>query len=400
MKIALFTMGTRGDVQPYIYLAKALKKHGHETTIGSHPCWRRLVEDAGISFAPIGPDIDIEEETSIIRGKTQNAVISLLKTMNFIFKIIENSSPEIYESCKGKDLIIVSHSQMGAAEAEALQIPAVNVTLQTEMIPQALKEPTFGDKLFNLFVGPKITKPYNKIRKLYNLPMLKNSAELISGKINLIPISKYVKERNKYWEDKNILTGYWYEEADSFEPPAELTAFLAKGEKPMILALGAMSFENKADRAKLDLFVNAFKKTDKRAIIQGFQKTLKNYELPETMIACGSVPHSWLFRQGYAVIHHCGFGTASAAMIYGIPSIPVPFILDQTGFAMQLEQNNVAVKMIQAKDLSEERLIEAINELDANYAAFSQSAKALSEKLQSEHGLETAVELIEKCLES
>ena len=108
--------------------------------------------------------------------------------------------------------------------------------------------------------------------------MLKNSAELISGKINLIPISKFVKERNKYWEAKNILTGYWYEEADSFEPPAELAAFLAKGEKPMILALGAMSFEDKADRAKLDMFVNAFKKTGKRAIIQGFQKTLKNYQ--------------------------------------------------------------------------------------------------------------------------
>ena len=140
MKIALFTMGTRGDVQPYIYLARALNKKGHETTIGSHPCWRKLVEEAGISFSPIGPDIDIEQETAIIRGKSPNPLISLLKTMNFIFKIIEQSSPEIYESCKGKDLIVVSHSQMGAAEAEALQIPVVNVTLQTEMIPQALKE--------------------------------------------------------------------------------------------------------------------------------------------------------------------------------------------------------------------------------------------------------------------
>ena len=391
-------MGTRGDVQPYIYLARALKKHGHEATIGSHPCWRKLVEDAGIGFAPIGPDIDIEEETSVIRGKNPNPLISLLKTMNFVFKIIEQSSSEIYECCKGKDLIIVSHSQMGASEAEALQIPMVNVTLQTEMIPQALKEPTFGEKLFNIFVGPKITKPYNKIRKLYNLPMLKKSGDLISGRINLIPISKYVKKRNKYWEDKNILTGYWYEEADSYEPPAELAEFLANGEKPLILALGAMSFEDKADRTKLDLFVNAFKKTGKRAIIQGFQKTMKDYELPQTIIACGSVPHSWLFRQGYAVIHHCGFGTASAAMISGIPSIPVPFILDQTGFAMQLEQNKVSVRMIQAKDLSEERLIEAINELDSNYTALSQTAKALSEKLQSEHGLETAVELIEKCV--
>lgn len=37
-KIAMFTMGTRGDVQPYIYLARALNKAGYEATIGSHPC--------------------------------------------------------------------------------------------------------------------------------------------------------------------------------------------------------------------------------------------------------------------------------------------------------------------------------------------------------------------------
>lgn len=49
--------------------------------------------------------------------------------MNFIFKIIENSFAEIYEMCKGKELIVVSYSQMGAAEAEALHIPTVNVTL-------------------------------------------------------------------------------------------------------------------------------------------------------------------------------------------------------------------------------------------------------------------------------
>ncbi len=30
MKIALLTLGTRGDVQPYAVLGKALKDRGHE----------------------------------------------------------------------------------------------------------------------------------------------------------------------------------------------------------------------------------------------------------------------------------------------------------------------------------------------------------------------------------
>ncbi len=78
-KIAIFTMGTRGDVQPYIFLSKELIKNGYEVSLGSHPCWRKLIEDAGIHFEPIGPDIDIEKEAAIIRGKVSNPVLSLLK---------------------------------------------------------------------------------------------------------------------------------------------------------------------------------------------------------------------------------------------------------------------------------------------------------------------------------
>ena len=33
-KIAMFTMGTRGDVQPYIYLAQELNKNGDDTLLG------------------------------------------------------------------------------------------------------------------------------------------------------------------------------------------------------------------------------------------------------------------------------------------------------------------------------------------------------------------------------
>ena len=396
--IAVFTMGTRGDVQPYLYLGRALTRAKHNVVIGTHPCWRSLVENAGLSFAPIGPDVDIEKEAAVIRGKNPNVVMSMLKTMKFVFGIIETSTSDIYDCCKEKDLIIVSHSQMGAAEAEVLGIPVVNVTLQTEMIPQRRKPLTFKDKIVGKIVSRQICKPYNKVRKVYNLPPLADSGDLIGGKVNLIPISAHVQERNPYWEEHHIMTGYWYEEDEDYVPDAALSEFLQKGDAPIILALGAMSFESESDRQKLDMFVAAFRETGKRAVIQGFQKTLQDYELPDTMMACGSVPHSWLFRQGYAVIHHCGFGTSSAAMLYGIPSIPVPHVLDQIGFAKQMEALGVSTKMISAKELSASRLILAINELSENYDTFTKTVRSLSEKLREENGLDTAVSEIDKIL--
>ena len=395
-KIAMFTMGTRGDVQPYIYLSRALMRAGYDVILGTHPCWRNLVESFGVHFEPVGPDIDIEEETTIIRGKSKNGITSILKTMNFIMKIIEGSSNEVYKLCEGKDLIVITHSQMGAVEAGVLGIPTVNVTLQTEMIGEKLRKQKFGEKLIGGFIAKQAAKPTNKIRKLYGLKPVKSADEVMSDKLNLIPISKYVIDRNPYWEAKNILTGYWFEDEEEFTPDAKLEAFLASGGKPVVLALGAMSFEAEADRKKLDMFVNAFSKTGCRAIIQGFQKTLQDYELPDSMIAVGSVPHSWLFRHAKFVIHHCGFGTTAATMIYGVPSIPVPHVLDQLGFAMQLEKKDVAVKPVKAKDLSEETIINAINEMNSTYAVKQRNAESISEKIHTENGLDEAVRLIGK----
>lgn len=396
-KIAMFTMGTRGDVQPYIYLSKGLMKAGYDVTLGTHPCWRELVESYGVHFEPVGPDIDIEKETTIIRGKSKNAIISILKTMNFIMKIIEGSSKEVYRICEGKDLIVVTHSQMGAVEANVLDIPTVNVTLQTEMIGEKLRKQKFGEKIIGGFISKQAAKPTNKIRKIYGLKPVKSAEEVMSDKLNLIPVSKLVLDRNPYWEAKNKIVGYWYEEED-YTPDEKLRMFIENGDKPVILALGAMSFEAEADRKKLDMFVNAFQKTGCRAIIQGFKKTLENYELPDTMIAVGSVPHSWLFRQGRFVIHHCGFGTTAASMIYGIPSIPVPHVLDQLGFAMQLEKKDVAVKHIDAKKLSEQTIITAIEEMNSTYSVKKRNVESISEKIAAENGVEEAVRLIEKVM--
>lgn len=398
-KIAMFTMGTRGDVQPYIFLSKELIKNGYDVTLGSHPCWKKLIEESGICFEPIGPNIDIEKEAAIIRGRNSNPVLSMLKTMNFVFRIIQDSTHEIFKVCEGKDLIIISHSQMGATEAEVLGIPTVNVTLQKEMIGEKLKPQTFLDKLIGGMIAKQVAKPYNKIRKVYGLKNVKSADEIMSKKLNLIPISKYVLERNPYWEEKNILTGYWYDEEQEYVPSKSLQQFLEDGDKPVILALGAMAFEDKSEKEKLDMFVNAFKRTGCRAIIQGFQKTIQNYKLPETMIVCGNVPHSWLFKQGKFVIHHCGFGTSAATMIYGIPSIPIPHVLDQMGFALQLSDVNVATKPLKSKDLSEQSIIEAIEEMKDTYEEKKRNAEMLSQKIKSENGVAEAVRLIEVAMQ-
>lgn len=393
-KIAMFTMGTRGDVQPYIFLAQELNKNGYDTVLGSHPCWKKLIEASNVKFVPIGPDIDIEKEAAIIRGKNKNPVLSMLKTMNFVFDIIVKSTGDVCEACKGMDLIVVSHAQMGATEAEVLGIPTVNVTLQPEMIPQVLKKQTWFEKLIGGMIAGQIAKPYNKIRKKYNLKPAKDIGMIMSKHYDLIPISAYAQERNPYWEPHHIFTGFWYQEDKDYQPEETLAKFLESGEKPILLALGAMSFEEKAEVEKLDMFVKAFQKTGNRAVIQGFQKSLQEYELPDNMLAVGSVPHSYLFDKCKMVIHHCGFGTSAATLIYGVPSIPVPHVLDQKGQSDMLVKLGVATRELDGHHLTEADIVSRIQDMELHYEERYEKVKGLSEQIRAEKGLEKAVHYI------
>ncbi len=402
-KVIMFTMGSRGDVQPYIFLANALQNAGLEVTLGTHPCWGALVSEAGVHFVPVGPDIDIEMESAIIRGKEKNPMMGFVKTMKFVFKIIEQSADEVYQYCKGQDLVIVTHSHIGDSEAKALGIETVDVTLQSEMLREYGKPQSIGrkiiDVLFNGLINPIVMKPYNKLRKSYGLPKCKSMDDMLSKRLNLIPISRYVVEPNPYWTPQNQLTGYWYEEpSEDYISPSELAEFLAAGELPVILALGAMSFESTEETDKLEMFIRAFTKTGKRAVIQGFKKSLQNMVLPDTMIAIGSVPHSYLFRKGYCVIHHGGFGTSASAMLYGVPSIIIPHALDQFGVADRLYKLGVTTEPIKAGELSEEKLIDRLRKLARDYEVISGRVKKLSENMHEEHGLETAVRLIQDVL--
>ena len=50
------TIGTRGDVQPYIALCKGLMADGHQCRIATHDEFKTWIEEHGIEFRSIGGD--------------------------------------------------------------------------------------------------------------------------------------------------------------------------------------------------------------------------------------------------------------------------------------------------------------------------------------------------------
>lgn len=54
--VTCLTVGSRGDVQPYIALCCGLMKENHKCRIASHPEYQSWVESYGIEFRSVGGD--------------------------------------------------------------------------------------------------------------------------------------------------------------------------------------------------------------------------------------------------------------------------------------------------------------------------------------------------------
>ncbi|KAK9219945.1 hypothetical protein WN943_008592 [Citrus x changshan-huyou] len=56
LNIAILVVGTRGDVQPFLAMAKRLQEFGHRVRLATHANFRTFVRSAGVDFFPLGGD--------------------------------------------------------------------------------------------------------------------------------------------------------------------------------------------------------------------------------------------------------------------------------------------------------------------------------------------------------
>ena len=56
LNIVVQVVGSRGDVQPFIALGKALQRYGHRVRLATHDVFAEFVQKSGLEFYPIGGD--------------------------------------------------------------------------------------------------------------------------------------------------------------------------------------------------------------------------------------------------------------------------------------------------------------------------------------------------------
>ncbi|MGW7056631.1 glycosyltransferase [Streptomyces sp. NPDC054887] len=103
------------------------------------------------------------------------------------------------------------------------------------------------------------------------------------------------------------------------------------------------------------------------------------------------VPHEWLFPRVAAAVHHAGAGTTAATLRAGIPSVPIPVMLDQPFWAGRHTALNCAPDAIPLADLTADRLAHAMAAI-AESPHYRSSAQRLRSLLVAEDGAAAVVE--------
>ena len=401
MKIALTTIGSRGDIQPSIALGIELQKQGHSVAVLTHPWAKQIVNFYGITHLPVGDDIDINYAAKQFAENSSHNLKGFKFALNFIFTTLRNCHEDFLSGLREYDLVI-GHGIVGKAEADILEKPFITVSIETMGLQKEYWKTRNIFRESGLFLSDKLLgaifgKPWLRFRKDIGAPPLSKKDKY--PYLAIVPMPLFLQKPNPAWKQTTELTGFLFAEAPKeFVPPAELVAFLSNGEKPILVTFGSMFHNYEQTKQLFTVVCDALQKSTSRAIL--IMPGLKETEtaIPEHIFLADPIPYSWLLKQVTLAVHHFGFGTTAEVLKAGLPSIPIPHIFDQKIRALKIYKKGYAHKPLDIHKINGDTLSNAIIHVSKNQQMSKRCADA-GKEISNENGTQKAVALINEFIE-
>jgi len=424
LRFTFLTIGSRGDVQPYIALSKGLMADGHKCKIATHGEFKEWIESHGIEFGYVGGDpaelmrICIENGTFTVSFLKEG----LSKFRGWLDDLLKTS----WAACQGTDVLVESPSAMGGYHiAEALGIPyfrAFTMTwTRTRAYPHAFAVPerkmggsynymsyVMFDQVFWRAIAGQINRWRRNLLNLGPTSLDKMEPHKIPFLYNFSP---HVVPPPLDWPEWIRVTGYWFlDDADvsakKWTPPESLVAFIdgahSSGHKVVYIGFGSIVVPD--PKAMTRCVIDAVLKSGVHAILsKGWSDRLaKTHDasepevpLPPQIYPIQSAPHDWLFHRIDAACHHGGAGTTGASLRAGIPTIIHPFFGDQFFWADRVEALGVGTGV---RKLTVSALSDALVSATSDPKQIAR-AKTIGEHIRADDGVATAIESLYRDME-
>lgn len=428
LNIVIIIIGSRGDIQPFIRIAKILKEdYGHRVRLATHPAFKEFVEkDSGLEFFSVGgnpaelmafmvknpgliPNIDTIKGGEIGRRRAQ-----MYEMFQGMWRACINASDDETDQHNAKmmgnkdpfvaDAIIANPPSFAPQHiAEKLGIPLHMMFTfpytPTAFFPHPLAnikttnvEASYGNFMSYPLVemmmwqglGDLINRFRTQILHLEEVSTLWAPGQLYRMKVPYTYMwSPALIPKPKDWGPEIDVSGFVFLDlASSFTPPDDLREFLDSGEPPVYIGFGSIVVDDPDEFTSL--IFDAVKMAGCRALVsKGWGGFGSNADCPDNIFMIDNCPHDWLFPRCAAVVHHGGAGTTAIGLKCAIPTMIVPFFGDQPFWgAMVSKAKAGAHECIPYKKLNSERLAEGIKQCLTDEA--KDNVKKIAESIDKE----------------
>jgi UDP:flavonoid glycosyltransferase YjiC (YdhE family) len=414
-RIAVFALGTRGDVQPMLALAKGLKAAGYDITLVTGENFVGWAQQQGLdAIGTVDVDAMMSSENGVAWSESSRRPAQQLVHMG---RLMNEYGPQMTEGAlrgiDGADAMISGFVSdfIASALAEKYQLPVVSAALQpyrpSRSGPASLS-PIFprGTSVLNTFMGHFVERmlfdvyapTMNNFRtQTLGLPALDLNSYY--KRLHAMPtvngFSRFVVPPARDWEENVYTAGYWFLEESGWTPPKELVQFLEAGTPPVYVGFGSMTGSDPAGTVKL--IADVLNRLGLRGVIPAHwgTTTFSQVDLPAHLYALDKIPHRWLFPRMEAVVHHGGAGTTAAGLYAGKPTLVVPHMSDQPFWGRRVAALEAGPHPLPRHRLNSRLLTARLRELVTNTMIHS-SAQVLGEKIRAEHGIDNAVRFIKE----
>ncbi len=183
MNVFITTIGSRGDVQPYVALGKGLKAAGHSVTICTASSFEPFITGHGLNYGYMNDEfiklVDSNAgreamDTGNNPAALVRSILSMMKETKRIFREMLNDSWIAAQAARPDVVIYHPKSFGGPHIAEKLGVPAIIATAVPVIVPTAemaavgLPAPKLG-RWFNRFTYTVIHKGYHAYDDVINV---------------------------------------------------------------------------------------------------------------------------------------------------------------------------------------------------------------------------------------
>ena len=409
MRFIIVTIGTEGDVRPYIALARELKLNNHEVSIATSENHFNLINNFAIECIPIKFKGCAKRPTSLFGFRFVRSIKSSIVNE-------EGYLSALWSVCQKADAIIYNVATFPCLYiAEKLGIPSFGAFMQPHHPTKDFPDPSVtngkplggvfnlaGFWLFDFLHWIYVRKSINKWRKeTLRLPEIPLSDTILKQmrqrecRILYAYSPSLVPKPAEWRSDRLQVTGYWYlDTVKDYSPSPELDFFLNSGPPPVFIS--TMWNVDKFSKEKITKIGDL---SNVRLIIHDLHGEMEEIHSTEWIFYIkGPIPHEWLFKRVAAAVHHGGLGISMNCIRAGVPMITIPADTDGNDhrfWAYQLSKSNVGVYV--DADNGNGQFISRLS-LAIKTAISSNDIKqhslALSKKISAETGLQNAIRFI------